>query len=112
MRMLPSATQPLPASGPSVVTPAPMLNAGTSASLVPSDVRAVVSGVHHGRHDRTAFRTPHVRSIRPDTVHSTRHAMAKAEATRTGNGRTAPKAFGHPRSLRPRQRPGSYLVSL
>jgi hypothetical protein len=50
----------------------------------PSDVRAVVSGVHDGRHDRTAFRTPHVRSIRPDTVHSTRHAMANRK--RRGQG--------------------------
>jgi hypothetical protein len=84
MRMLPSATQPLPASGPSVVTPAPMLDAGTSASLVPSDVRAVVSGVHHGRHDRTAF---------PDTacpvdpaghrpLHPARHGEGGSDADR------------------------------
>jgi hypothetical protein len=40
----------------------------------PSAVRAAVSGVHDGRHARTAFRTPHAGRIRPDTVHSTRHA--------------------------------------
>jgi hypothetical protein len=50
----------------------------------PSDVCAVVSGVHDGRHDRTAFRTPHVRSIRPDTVQSTRHAVANRK--RRGQG--------------------------
>jgi hypothetical protein len=43
-----------------------------------------VSGVQDGRHDRTAFRTPPVRSIRPDTVHSTRHAMANRK--RRGQG--------------------------
>jgi hypothetical protein len=43
---------------PSVVTPAPVLDAGTSASLVPVRCPRVVSGVHHGRHDRTGFRTP------------------------------------------------------
>jgi hypothetical protein len=72
---------------------------------LPSDVRAVVSGVHDGRHDRTAVRTPHVRSIRPDTVHSTRHAMPNRKRHGQGNGRTARQAFGHPRLPRPRRRP-------
>jgi hypothetical protein len=37
-----------------------------------SDVRAVVSGVHYGRHDRTGFRRHRLPCrIRPDTVHST-----------------------------------------
>src|SRR5215218_5956749 len=70
-----------------------------------SDVRGVVSGVHM---DATigqgvGHRLPG--RIRPDTVHPTRHAMAKPEATRTGNGRTARKAFGHPRSPRPQGGP-------
>jgi hypothetical protein len=42
--------------------------------------------------------------IRPDTVHSTRHAT-EPEATRTANGRTARQAFGHPRSPRPSRQP-------
>jgi hypothetical protein len=98
----------------------------------PSDVRAVVSGVHDGRHDRTAF--GHRRPVDPAghrPLHPARHG--EPEATRTGNGRTARKAFGHPRSPRPqggppghagsamatpparpqpRQRPGGCLVSL
>jgi hypothetical protein len=69
-----------------------MLDARTSASLVPVHVHAVVSGVvhavvsgvHNGRHDRTAFRTPHAPSYpaghRP--LPPARHG--EPEATRTG----------------------------
>jgi hypothetical protein len=71
----------------------------------PSDVRAVVSGVHDGHHNRTGFRTPPAPSYpaghRP--LHPARHG--KPEATRTGNRRTAPKAFGHPRSPPPQGGP-------
>jgi hypothetical protein len=72
---------------PSVVTPAPLLDAETSTSLVPRPMPAVVSGVHHGRHDRTGVRTAPARSCpaghRP--LHPARHG--EPEATRTGNGR-------------------------
>src|SRR5512132_457186 len=60
-----------------------MLDAGTSASLVLSDIRAVVSGVHDGRHDRTGFGHRMPGRIWPGTVHSTRHAT-RTEATREG----------------------------
>jgi hypothetical protein len=50
----------------------------------PSDVRAVVSGVHDGHPDRTGFGHRPPRRIRPDTVHSTRHAMANQK--RRGQG--------------------------
>jgi hypothetical protein len=95
----------------SVVTPALRAGCRNGRSLVPSDVRGRVRRPH-GRRDQTAFRTPHVRSIRPDTVHSTPHAMAKPEATRTGNGRTAWVAFGHPRSPRPQGGPPGHAEPL
>jgi hypothetical protein len=89
--------QPLPASGPvrrDHLHPCSMPERPQAWS--PSDVRAVVSGVQDGRHDRTGFRTPHVRSIRPDTVHSTRHAMAnrkrRGQGTDERHGRTRTSA--------------------
>jgi hypothetical protein len=78
----------------------------------PSDVRAVVSGVHDGHPDRTGFRTPPAPSYptghRP--LHPARHG--KPEATRTGNRRTAPKAFGHPRSPPPQCGPPGHAEPL
>jgi hypothetical protein len=61
----------------------------------PSDVRAVVSSVHDGRHDRTAFRTPPAPSYPAGHghLHPARHG--EPEAMWPGNERTAPKAFGH-----------------
>jgi hypothetical protein len=93
----------------SVVTPAPMLDAGTSASLVP--VRCP-----RGRVRRPGW-TPRSDSL-PDTacpvdpaghrpLHPARHG--EPEATRTGNGRTARKAFGHPRSPRPQGGPPGHV---
>jgi hypothetical protein len=66
----------------------------------PSDIRAVVSGVHDGRHDRTPSGHRLPGRIWPDTVHST-GTPPEPEATRTGNARMARQAFGHPRSPRP-----------
>jgi hypothetical protein len=81
--------QQLPASGPirrDYLHPCSMPERPQAWS--PSDVRAVVSGVHHGRHDRTGFRTPPAPSYR---VHSTRHAMAnqkrRGQATDEPHGR-------------------------
>ena len=85
--------------------PAPMLDAGTSTSLVP--VRCPRGSV------RRPPWTPRSDSL-PDTacpvvcaghrpLHPARHG--EPEATRTGNGRTARKAFGHPRSRRPKGGP-------
>ena len=86
MRMLPSANlSSYQHRDPSVVTtciPCSMPERPQARS--PSDVRAVVSGVHDGHPDRTGFRTPPPRRIRPDTVHSTRHAMANRK--RRGQG--------------------------
>jgi hypothetical protein len=79
--------QPLPASGPvrrDTCTPARCRNVHKPGP--PSDAR-VVSGVHHGRHDRTGVRTAPARSCpaghRP--LHPARHG--EPEATQTGNGR-------------------------
>jgi hypothetical protein len=94
--------QQLPASGPVRRDHLhPMLDAGTSASPVP--VRCPRGRVRRPRwtprSDR--LRTPPAPSYpaghRP--LHPARHG--KPEATRTGNRRTAPKAFGHPRSPPP-----------
>jgi hypothetical protein len=85
---------------------------GRPQAWSPSDVRAVPSGVHDGRHDRTAFRTPPPPSYpaghRP--LHPARHG--EPEATWTGNGRTARQAFGHPRSPRPQLRPAGHAEPL
>jgi hypothetical protein len=98
--------QQLPASGPVRRDHLhPMLDAGTSASLVP--VRCPRGRVRRPRwtprSDR--LRTPPAPSYpaghRP--LHPARHG--KPEATRTGNRRTAPKAFGHPRSPPPQGGP-------
>jgi hypothetical protein len=107
MRMLPSANlSSYQHRDPSVVTtciPCSMPERPQARS--PSDVRAVVSGVHDGHPDRTGFRTPPAPSYpaghRP--LHPARHG--KPEATRTGNRRTARKALGHPRSPRPQGGP-------
>jgi hypothetical protein len=69
---------------PSVVTPAPGLDAGTAASLVP--VRCPRGRVRrpHGRHDRTGCRTPPARSYpaghRPP--HPARHGKTGSDADR------------------------------
>jgi hypothetical protein len=66
----------------SIVTPAPVLDAGTAASLVP--VRCPRGRVRrpHGRHDRTGFRTPPARSYsaghRP--LHPARHGKTGGDA--------------------------------
>jgi hypothetical protein len=107
MRMLPSANlSSYQHRDPSVVTtctPCSMPERPQARS--PSDVRAVVSGVHDGHPDRTGFRTLPAPSYpaghRP--LHPARHG--KPEATRTGNRRTARKALGHPRSPRPQGGP-------
>jgi hypothetical protein len=106
MRMLPSANPSrYQHRHPSVVTPAPLLDAGTSASLVP--VRCP-----RGRVRRPRW-TPRSDSL-PDTAcpvdpagHRPLHPArpGEPEATRTGNGRTARKAFGHPRPPRPQGGP-------
>jgi hypothetical protein len=68
-----------------------MPDAETSASLSPSDNRAVVSGIHDGRHHRTAFRTPHARSHlaghRP--LHPARHPRTGSDADRERTNGTA-----------------------
>jgi hypothetical protein len=77
--------QQLPASGPVRRDHLhPMLDAERPQAWSPSDVRAVVSGVHDGHPDRTGFGHRPPRRIRPDTVHSTRHAMANQK--RRGQG--------------------------
>jgi hypothetical protein len=101
-------TQALPAAGPARhdhLHPCSMPERPQAG--YPSDVRAVVSGVHDGRHDRTAFRTPHVR---PDPAgHRPLHPAtpAEPEATRTGertNGTAGTRR--HPGPPRPPGPPG------
>jgi hypothetical protein len=56
----------------------------------PSDIRAVVSGVHDGRHDRTASGHRLPGRIWPETVHSTRHATrTESDADRERTNGTA-----------------------
>jgi hypothetical protein len=70
----------------------------------PSNVHAAVSGVHDGRHDRTG-----PDSACPAVSGRTRSPPSARQPNRKrcgqGNGRTARKAFGHPRSPRPQGGP-------
>jgi hypothetical protein len=50
----------------------------------PSNVHAVVSGVHNGRHDRTAFRTPPARSY--PAGHRPLHSARQPNRKRCGQG--------------------------
>ena len=85
MRLLPSANLSCSQHrDPPIVTTCPCSMPKRPQARSPSNVHAVVSGVHNGHHDRTAFRTPPAPSYpaghRP--LHPARHG--EPEAMRTG----------------------------
>jgi hypothetical protein len=103
MRMLPSANPSrYQHRDPSVVTPAPVLDAGPSASLVP--VRCPRGRVRCPPWTPRSDRFPDTaRPVVSRPLHPAHHG--EPEATRTGNGRTARKVLRHPRSPRPQGGP-------
>ena len=72
----------------------------------PSNVHAAVSGVHDGRHNRTGSGQRMPGAVSGRTPSPPPGTPAEPEAMRRGNGRTARKAFGHPRSSRQGGPPG------
>jgi hypothetical protein len=99
-------TQPLPASGPARqdhLHPCSMPNVRKPGPRPMSTRSRPASTMDATIGQPSGHRMP--RRIRPDTIPSTRHAMANQKRCGQGNGRTARKALGDPRSTQPRRRP-------
>jgi hypothetical protein len=90
--------QPLPAHwDPPIRTTCTHAQCRTVQTGPLSDVRAVLSGVHNGRHHRTAFRTPRVRSSlagRPDPWRTRSPPSGIPLPNRKGRGQATDERHG------------------